>query len=70
MQATVAVVAITFQSLSFVRHAFYETFKYLHIMLAILVVVGVWYHLKLAGLPQTKFLIGAVVIWGDRKSVV
>ncbi|KFX89172.1 hypothetical protein V490_07191 [Pseudogymnoascus sp. VKM F-3557] len=66
---TVAMVAITIQSLSFVRHAFYETFKYLHIMLAILVVVGIWYHLKLAGLPQTKFLIGAMVIWGLERAV-
>ncbi|KFY13784.1 hypothetical protein V492_03040 [Pseudogymnoascus sp. VKM F-4246] len=67
--ATVALVAITFQSLSFVRHAFYETFKYLHIALAILVVVGIWYHLKLAGLPQTKYLIGAIVIWALERTV-
>ncbi|OBT62377.1 hypothetical protein VE03_08429 [Pseudogymnoascus sp. 23342-1-I1] len=61
--ATVALVAITVQSLSFVRHAFYETFKYLHIMLAILTLVGIWYHLKLAGLHQTKYLVGVIAIW-------
>ncbi|KFY88839.1 hypothetical protein V500_06089 [Pseudogymnoascus sp. VKM F-4518 (FW-2643)] len=65
----VAMVAITIQSLSFVRHAFYETFKYLHIGLAILILVGVWYHLKLAGLPQTRFLIGAIVIWALERTV-
>lgn len=62
-------VAITFQSLSFVRHAFYETFKYLHIMLAILVLVGIWYHLKLADLHQTKYLIVAIVIWALERTI-
>ncbi|KFY75809.1 hypothetical protein V499_04226 [Pseudogymnoascus sp. VKM F-103] len=64
-----AMVAIMIQSLSFVRHAFYETFKYLHIMLAITVLVGIWYHLKLAGLHQTKYLIVAIVIWALERTI-
>ncbi|KAL5354628.1 hypothetical protein ACLOAV_000717 [Pseudogymnoascus australis] len=67
--AAVAMVAITVQSLSFVRHAFYETFKYLHIMLVILVLVGIWYHLKLAGVPQTKYIIVVIVIWALERTV-
>lgn len=56
-------VVITLQASSMVRHAFYETFKYLHIALAILVIIGVWYHLKLADLPQLPLLYGVIAIW-------
>lgn len=52
---------IVFQSLSIVRHAFYETFLHLHIALAILAIVAVWFHLD--GVSQQQFLIGAIVIW-------
>lgn len=61
--AIVAMVVITLQASSMVRHAFYETFKYLHIALAILVIIGVWYHLKLADLPQLPLLYGVIAIW-------
>ena len=50
------------------RHAFYETFKVLHIALAILAVVGTWYHLQLKDLPQVKYLVAAVVLWGIDQS--
>lgn len=62
-QGTVAIVLLSIQSVSFIRHAFYETFKYLHIFLAILAVVGTWYHLQLTNLPQIKLLIAAIAIW-------
>lgn len=61
---TAAVVLISIQSVSFIRHAFYETFKYIHILLAIVSVIGIWFHLRLAGLPQTKLLVAAITIWG------
>lgn len=61
--ATAAMVVITFQSMSVVRHAFYETFKYIHIAMAIAAVVGIWYHLRLKDLPQFKLLLVAIVIW-------
>lgn len=66
---TVAMVAITVQSLSFVRHAFYETFKYLHILLVTMTLVGIWYHLKLANLPQTKFMVVCMAIWAVERSI-
>lgn len=50
--------------MSVVRHAFYETFKHIHIALASLFIVGLWYHLKLADISQLNVLIGAVAIWG------
>lgn len=60
---TFAFLAIMVQASSVSRHAFYETFKYLHIGLAILSVVGLWYHLKLAEAPQIKLMYLIVGFW-------
>jgi len=62
-QATCAFVAITFQAASIFRHAYYETFKVMHILLAILSVVGLWYHLDLKKLPQIKYIYAVIVLW-------
>ncbi|KAI2470570.1 ferric reductase like transmembrane component-domain-containing protein [Annulohypoxylon bovei var. microspora] len=61
--ATIAFVAILFQAASIARHAYYEIFKLLHIGLAALAIAGLWYHLKLADLPQIKWLIPVIPIW-------
>lgn len=45
------------------RHAFYETFKHLHIALVILVIIALWYHLTLAQIPEVTLLYGAIGIW-------
>lgn len=55
--------------MSFIRHAFYETFKRIHIGLAIISVIGIWYHLKLANLPQIKLLAAGVAIWGLERAI-
>ena len=52
------------QAASPVRHAAYEMFKIIHIGLAILAVVGIWYHLKLKDLPQLKYMYAVVALWG------
>ncbi|KAI0014139.1 ferric reductase like transmembrane component-domain-containing protein [Xylariaceae sp. FL0662B] len=63
--ATVAFVAISIQASSILRHAYYEVFKIMHILLAILAIVGLWYHL--ADLTAMKWLIPVIPIWaGDR----
>lgn len=62
-QGTCGFVAIFIQAWSPIRHAFYETFKILHISLAILAVIGTWYHLHLKELPQLPYLIAAIVVW-------
>lgn len=67
--ATIAFVVMAIQASSVLRHAFYETFKYIHIALAILVLITVWYHLKLAGLDQTNLLIGIFAIWILERSI-
>uniref|UniRef100_L2FM05 Ferric-chelate reductase n=1 Tax=Colletotrichum fructicola (strain Nara gc5) TaxID=1213859 RepID=L2FM05_COLFN len=65
--ATCAFVALGIQASSPIRHAFYETFKLLHILLAIAAVVGTWYHLQMKALPQLKYLWPVVIFWaGDR----
>jgi len=58
--ATCAFVAISIQASSIFRHAYYETFKVAHIALAILSIIGVWYHLDLKKLPQLKYLYAVV----------
>jgi NAD(P)H-flavin reductase len=42
----------------------YQKFKSLHIALAILTIIGVWFHLQLAGLDmQLHILMGVIGIW-------
>ncbi|KAF3059220.1 Ferric/cupric reductase transmembrane component 2 [Daldinia childiae] len=65
--ATIAFVAIFFQASSIARHAYYESFKLLHIGLAALAVAGLWYHLDLKHLSAIKWLIPVIPLWaGDR----
>lgn len=65
--ATAAFVVILFQAASISRHAFYETFKVMHIVLAVAAVVGLWYHLDIKGVDQLKWLVAVVPFWvGDR----
>lgn len=53
------------------RHAFYEFFKLLHIALAALAIVGLWYHLKLKDLPHIKYLYAVIGLWvADRTARV
>lgn len=60
---TIAFLFIFIQACSVSRHAFYETFKILHIIAAAVAIVGVWYHLKLKDLPQLKYLYAVVALW-------
>ena len=53
---------ILFQSASPIRHAFYECFLHLHILLAITSFVGLWYHLR--GLVLQNVLLVTLILWG------
>lgn len=66
---TVSGIVISIQASSILRHAFYETFKYLHIALVSLFIACIWYHLKLADLPQITLLYGVIVLWVAERSV-
>ncbi|KAJ5750148.1 hypothetical protein N7533_007176 [Penicillium manginii] len=55
------------QSLSPARHSLYELFLHLHIALAVMSFVALWYHLK--NLLQQRVLLGTLILWGlDRAS--
>ncbi|MCJ1232724.1 hypothetical protein MMC14_000677 [Varicellaria rhodocarpa] len=62
---TIAMSVILIQSLSVVRHAFYETFLHFHQALAIAAFVGVWFHCTLGKLPQIPFMIFILVCWSS-----
>jgi len=62
-QATIAFIFLALHSVGALRHAFYESFKVLHILAAITAIVGVWYHLYLKDLPQLKYLYAVIVLW-------
>ncbi|KAJ5793246.1 Riboflavin synthase-like beta-barrel [Penicillium pulvis] len=67
--AILGFVFIFIQSLSPLRHSFYELFLHLHIALAVMSFVALWYHLK--NLLQQRVLFGTLVLWGlDRVSRV
>lgn len=58
----IAFVLIFFQSVSPVRHAFYEAFLHFHIALAIMAFVALWYHLK--HLALQRVLLATLILWG------
>ena len=67
--AMVLMAVIMIQSLSPIRHAFYEMFKYLHLMLAFFVVLGVYLHLELAKLPALLYIRLAIIFWWLERGV-
>lgn len=64
---TLALVILFFLSLSPVRHAFYETFLNVHIILAFIIFVTTLIHCTSAaipgGLPQLPYMIAIFLIW-------
>ncbi|KAL7904542.1 ferric reductase [Trichoderma velutinum] len=64
---TAALVLISVQAISPLRHAFYETFLNLHIMLAGVVFACAWIHCVTAdvpgGLPQLPWITATVSLW-------
>lgn len=63
MVAMVAMMVILVQTLSAIRHAFYETFLHLHQLLAIIAIIGVYVHLEAANLPALPFIRAVVALW-------
>lgn len=53
--------AIILQSISALRHAFYETFLHVHRALVIVIMVVTWMHLD--GLPQRRWLAASITAW-------
>lgn len=63
LQAAVTFLTIFVQSFSIIRHAFYETFKVLHVLLSVFAIVAVFYHVRLQKYWQTDFLYPAIALW-------
>ncbi|KAK4985090.1 hypothetical protein LTR50_006203 [Elasticomyces elasticus] len=63
MVATCALVFITFQSISPVRHAFYETFLNVHRLMVLFTIIGVYLHIDKANLPQLPWTRLIVALW-------
>ncbi|EQL27952.1 hypothetical protein BDFG_09241 [Blastomyces dermatitidis ATCC 26199] len=62
-------VLLLLHSPSPIRHAFYETFLHLHILLVCLAIAGVYIHLNVDGLPQLPWLQFIIAFWGAERLV-
>ncbi|KAL4951479.1 ferric reductase NAD binding domain-containing protein [Aspergillus filifer] len=62
MVAMIGFFIILIQSVSALRHAFYEFFLHSHILLTIVSFVGLWYHVH--GLVQANVVLATIIIWG------
>lgn len=60
---TIAMIIIFITAFSPVRHAFYETFLDIHIIMATLSLVGIWLHCEVAHLPQLPYVKVVCVLW-------
>lgn len=60
---TISMTLIVILSLSPVRHAFYETFLTVHIILAFIAFLGTWIHCEIAKLPQLPIIKAVCVLW-------
>ncbi|KAH8692715.1 putative ferric-chelate reductase [Talaromyces proteolyticus] len=65
--AVVGFAALGLTASSPLRHAFYETFLHLHILLALMAFIALWYHLK--DLPQRIYLLITLIAWGVERFV-
>jgi hypothetical protein len=51
-----------------VRHAFYETFLNIHIILAVIAILGIYIHIAVANLPQLIWVKAIMIIWGAERA--
>lgn len=61
--ATIAMCILLLQSLSPLRHAFYETFLHIHQILAFIAIGAVYVHLETQDLPALKYMPLIVMAW-------
>jgi len=60
---TVAVLLMAVLSPGPLRHAFYETFLHLHILLAMVAMAGIYLHCSIEELAPLTYIRGAVFLW-------
>ncbi|OJD21957.1 hypothetical protein ACJ73_06701 [Blastomyces percursus] len=66
---TIAMVLLFLHSPSPIRHAFYETFLHIHLLLFGLALAGIYMHLNIDGLPQLPWLQFIIAFWGTERLV-
>jgi hypothetical protein len=59
----IAMLLIAVTSLSPIRHAFYETFLDVHIILAFVAILTAWIHLEISKLPQLPYIKVVLCLW-------
>jgi DMSO/TMAO reductase YedYZ heme-binding membrane subunit len=59
----VSMLLILITSFSPVRHAFYETFLNVHIILAFIAMITVYIHCHVAKLPQVPYIQAVILLW-------
>lgn len=62
-QGTVACCLLCFQAIYYFRLRWYEIFLAIHIVLAIVFMIGCWYHVALLHFGHMEWLYAAVAIW-------
>jgi len=60
---TIAFMVLILHSPSPIRHAFYETFLTIHIIMATAATIGVYMHLNIDKLPQLKYIQLGIAFW-------
>ncbi|KAJ4148147.1 hypothetical protein LMH87_002629 [Akanthomyces muscarius] len=65
--AAVAAVCLILISPGPVRHAFYETFLNIHIILAVLFILGTYLHCSIPHLPALPYVVTAGVLWAGER---
>lgn len=67
MLGTLAMILLIVLSISPVRHAFYESFLNVHLILAFVIIACTWIHCDTSdhpgGLPQLPWMMGICVLW-------
>lgn len=67
--ALVAFVVLLLHSPSIFRHAFYETFLTVHIILVALMLGTLWFHLALSGEPWVPYLKATIALWAADRAI-
>jgi predicted ferric reductase len=61
--AAVGMVIIVIISPSPTRHAFYETFLNVHIILAFVSIIAIYLHCHISKLPQASYVLAVILLW-------
>ncbi|KAF8458343.1 ferric reductase like transmembrane component-domain-containing protein [Terfezia claveryi] len=67
--ALIAFIVILLHSPSIFRHAFYETFLTVHIILVALMLGTLWFHLNLSGEAWVPYLKATIALWAADRAI-